>query len=113
VLDLDIMPMFLQVLGNQSTVTMVWLLFAAQAPSWTSRETFFSTCRNRIRSRNFRSYHSQSALLLFVGVENIFGWGKVGNMHVVDIANDFDEEAKIALLGKACQLRSVVQADIN
>lgn len=113
--DVDFSPLACQVLCNQPPVAMLVLVLAAQQAGACK-----AIARKRIldpaafhQLEELLLEHRPLPLLLFVRFEQLLCWGQLWQVGVVDATKRLQEVSQVVLLGKACQLRVVVQPDVD
>lgn len=114
-LDVDPVPLFMEVFGDETTVTVVRLVLATKETGVIEEfrwELIFDFAGSHQGAEGkFIGFPRPLPFLEFV--EDVLGRSELGQMQVVDLAYFAQEIPEVALLGKAGELRPVVQASID
>ena len=114
-LDADSIPLFTEVFGDETTVTVVWLVLATLETGVIEEfrwELFFDFAGGHQGAEgNFIGF--PRPLPFLESVENVLGRRELGQMQVVDFAYFAQEVPEVVLLGEAGELRPVVEASID
>ncbi len=113
--DLDVTPSVTEVLGDESTMTVIRRLLAAEQASPVQQLArdfaFDSTLFHQIKK--LLLVKPPVAFLFLVGVENVLRWRKLGYVRVLNATNRIHKEPEVVALREARQLRDIVQSHID
>lgn len=112
--DLHIAALFLQILGDQSAVTVVRLVFAAEQAAvvkFVYRQIFDGSFFDE--REKFFFIRIPLDLILSVSVQNFLCRRKFRNVPVVNVAKIFREIRKVVTLGETRQLRNIIKPHVN
>ncbi len=109
------LTMFLQVFSQQSSVAVFWSVFTAKEAR--PVKLFYSIVAKDISSIKhiciylfvFRPRHV--AFVPFI--KQFFGWSKVDNVSIWDMAYFFYKKSQVTSFGKSCQLTTIAYTNID
>lgn len=113
--DIDVAPALFQVFGNQTAVTMVGRFLAAKKTG---------LCDGLLWDFHFdlpRTYQLQKTTfvigpiptIFLIAIEQFLSWREQRNMKVFHMGKFLQEELQVTLLRETCQLRNVIQANVD
>ena len=114
-LNLQVAPVPVQVLGDESAMTMVWLVLAAQQTTITHyflwNDFLNPSLTHQIDESAFVGIPVDSSMSIVT--QQVFGRCKVWQVDVIHPAEFASEPGEIIFLCKASELRPIVESYIN
>ena len=107
--------MFLQVFSQQASVALFWGVFATKETCTVICLCAIFLCYFSVLKYFSVDFHVffPSHFMLVPLVEQLFGGRKINNVFIRNVANLFGEKLQIFALGKASQLTTIADTNIN
>ncbi len=105
----------LQVFQNQTAVALMRLMLAAQQAAMLQKATWHIAFHIALRQQSpkFVLKLRGGNVAILVLLHQAVGGRPIGHGHIINIANFAQKKAQIIALGKACQLRHIVQTHVQ